>query len=913
PLLGLAFRVHSRTTSKAITRTTTPMRSTTPQWDAQRGPPPGSHGEPTLAASCTPLSSTWKDWGSLTKESAQLSEMMEKLEKLLLQLAKENRAGAQRIRADSPRSRRRGGPRLSCLYWKSRMTRFNNLLEQMNRKEVRTVVALLHNAKSRTLKPTEARDNVKYLYTLDKFFGPLSKCQPVTMQEHIPALIKRYQDDLHDLAVLQHLRARMTTLFVKVTNQMITTAKPTFARKSLVERMQQLLGVEPPLPGHLPQSPGAPAPESARETGFEFSENYIFGKVRHVLPRGCTRSWTCCSVVQKPQRPTGHQDEGIEQLIVRYRTISESIRQENLRHSGPSRRLTLTMTTKRLFKQNISLRLWYAYIDNMVQEAMSAVQQLGILVRFERIEGIQFDWSEKYTRILQSYAKELENVRRLYQRYKDEPPVARNLRRRSPAKSPLVVRHLLHKIEKPMMIFKHKEEGKSCNCQRPGRLFRNYNKMAEVLLAFELLLPSEGLNTVQQFHIGLNSSSARSQLAHRPPAGSTWIPWRMIAEFGGHAATPSATPNPDSDEAAFKRDHINEVLEEPGLTQLSCDFKLKSRTATHIVADIESARNEVADFKILVKQLSDMIECRVEAVLEEMSLTALVDLPEEEPVTPEEFVSMTEAVCNDAAEFLYKQSQLVESSVNEAVETILERLPETKKIARDDTWDCTDESARIKRQRCQDAPLGGSALPRPGEEKKPALFKSDVVLQLPNITTQPTLEEIQHKFNKAWKHQILTQKQLQRKLQEDSAKAEGKDVDRMTDEEIEELKLPAEASLSPLNKIIADHKDVAKLMSQMSSLISSNKIDEKETFKEFYKFKQLWMEEINVKVKEFMDRKPILSEISAVFKANVDMEMELSALPQSYQDALIEECKAWRLAYGKELNERCAQGHGRHP
>lgn len=51
----------------------------------------------------------------------------------------------------------------------------------------------------------------------------------------------------------------------------------------------------------------------------------------------------------------------------------------------------------------------------------------------------------------------------------------------------------------------------------------------------------------------------------------------------------------------------------------------------------------------LSKQVKDILDCRIEAVLNEMSITALCDLPEDEPVTMEKFLSMTTDVVNQAA------------------------------------------------------------------------------------------------------------------------------------------------------------------------------------------------------------------------------------------------------------------------
>ena len=58
--------------------------------------------------------------------------------------------------------------------------------------------------------------------------------------------------------------------------------------------------------------------------------------------------------------------------------------------------------------------------------------------------------------------------------------------------------------------------------------------------------------------------------------------------------------------------------------------------------------------ELLSKQLKDTLDCRIEAVLEDMSLTALCDLPEDEPVTIDQFVKKTEETCKSAAEQLAK-------------------------------------------------------------------------------------------------------------------------------------------------------------------------------------------------------------------------------------------------------------------
>ena len=64
---------------------------------------------------------------------------------------------------------------------------------------------------------------VKYLYTLDKFFGTMTK-SPTAITESIPSLMNAVHM-IHSISQYYNSSERMTSLFLKITNQMIITCK----------------------------------------------------------------------------------------------------------------------------------------------------------------------------------------------------------------------------------------------------------------------------------------------------------------------------------------------------------------------------------------------------------------------------------------------------------------------------------------------------------------------------------------------------------------------------------------------------------------------------------------------------------------------------------------------------------------
>ena len=70
--------------------------------------------------------------------------------------------------------------------------------------------------------------------------------------------------------------------------------------------------------------------------------------------------------------------------------------------------------------------------------------------------------------------------------------------------------------------------------------------------------------------------------------------------------------------------------------------------------DIENIYKVMGELERINKQASDILDCRIEAVLEDMSLTPLCTLPEDDPITIDEFLHLTEQICDEASAALAK-------------------------------------------------------------------------------------------------------------------------------------------------------------------------------------------------------------------------------------------------------------------
>ncbi|XP_041963780.1 LOW QUALITY PROTEIN: dynein heavy chain 5, axonemal [Alosa sapidissima] len=655
---------------------------------------------------------------------ANNTEALEKIEACMKVWIKQ----IEQVLAESDQLRKEAddlGPRAELDHWKKRMSRFNYLLDQLKSPDVKAVLGVLMMAKSKLIKAwreldiritdsaNEAKDNVKYLYTLEKFCDPLYNSDPVSMVEAIPGLINAIRM-IHSISRYYNTSEKITSLFVKVTNQMITACKTYITNNgsvSIWDQPQELVTQRIKAAIHLNQEyqryfhkTKQALEKSPSERQFDFSEMYIFGKF-DTFQRRLNKILNMFDIINTYAALQDSKIEGLETMATKFQTADMQMKWEAIVLAMKKKPYSFLDQRRTDFDQDYDefckhtnelhnqLR---AFMDTTLDKIQNTERALSVLKKFERLGIPDLGISEKYQRLLQSFGRDIEMVSRIYMRQKLDPPMGRDL----PPVAGCIqwVRQLFRRIQSPMETFQ-KQPG-VLDGPEAKRIIRNYNRMARVLLEYELLYHRGWMDQIEVAKVGLQASL----LVKCPDTGELYVNFdpqiltqirekdcmtRMGLEIPPFAAVLQQkqhvlkrhynqlqlvlTENRrvrGKIQSAFEQllsPHVARVDEAilPGLTTLNWTSLNIDKYINHITAALE-------ELELLLDRVNDLVEFRIDAVLQDMSCTPLCVLPDEEPFTCDEFVQKTRELCMSGAQTLHTKSALVEEAANELINMLLE-------------------------------------------------------------------------------------------------------------------------------------------------------------------------------------------------------------------------------------------------
>ncbi|KAJ8789143.1 hypothetical protein J1605_022244 [Eschrichtius robustus] len=943
------------------------------------------------------------------------------------------------------------GPRAELEYWKKRLSKFNYLLDQLKSPDVKAVLAVLAASRSKLLKTwremdiritdaaNEAKDNVKYLYTLEKCCDPLYSSDPMSMIDAIPALINAIKM-IYSISHYYNTSEKITSLFVKVTNQMISACKAYITNNGTASiwSQPQDVAVEKILSAiklkqeyqHCFHKTKQKLKRDPNEKQFEFSEMYIFGKFE-TFHRRLAKIMDIFTTFKTYSVLQDSKIEGLENMVTKYQGIVATIKKKEYNFLD-QRKMDFEQDYEEFCKQTNDLHNeLQKFMDVTFEKIKNTNQALSMLKKFERLNIPNLGIDDKYRRILENYGADIDMISKLYTKQKDDPPLARD---QPPIAGKILwARQLFHRIQQPMQLFQQHPSVLQTAEAKP--VIRSYNRVAKVLLEFEVLYHRAWLQQTEEIHVGLEASL----LVKAPGTGELFVNFdpQILTLFRetecmsqmGLEVSPFAAAlfrkrdihkknfsNMKMMLAEYQRvkskmpliieqlmvPHLAKVDEalQPGLAALTW-------TSLNIKMYLKNAFAKIKALELLIDRVSDLIEFRIDAILEEMSSTPLCQLPTEEPLTCEEFLQMTKDLCVNGAQILHFKSSLVEEAVNELINILLDVEVSSKEDREEvSNMNSTDSKNEISAKReeghsdtlTSSLNAGAGLLPlttvarkkkesevlQEGarellshfnhqnlgallkvtrntleairkrihsshttsfqdsnstskmQQKALTIFRASVTLAIPNITTAPALEDIQQTLNRAvecivtvtkgvrqWSSELLSKKKMHGRKMAALQSNEDSDSDVEMGEnepqdtfEIASVNLPIPVQNRNYYKNVSDNKEILKLVSVLSTIISSTKKEVITSTDCFKRYNHVWQKEKEETIVTFIMKNPLLSEFESQILYFQKLEQEINTEPEcicagtialytaDLKFTLTAETKAWMVVIGRHCNRK---------
>jgi len=876
------------------------------------------------------------------------------------------------------------GPRTELDSWRGRLQKITSITEQLRTKDRKMVFGLLQAItrvnqevapKARqtvfnTLRRwkqidiaiteafNEAKDNVKYLTTLEKFIEPLYLSNPTTIIDTLPALMNAVKM-IHTIARYYNTTERMTNLFAKITNQMITNCKECVLEGdesdslwkkdplALIKNLESCIRLNDAYQEQY---------RATKETlltlpkgkQFDFSETLIFGR----FDLFCRRVWKLIDMFQTIHQFTSlsqHRFDGMEPLVRSFKTILEEFQIK--RHD------LLDFTNNRFDRDYVEFNVRISdlesnlrqFINQSFESIASIESSLKLLHKFQSIlqrENLRADLESKFGVIFFNYGVELTQVQDQYEKCKASPPLVRNL---PPVAGHITwSRHLYKRIEGPMRKFQ-------CNPavlagKDSKKLIRMYNKMAKTLIEFETLWYQAWVGSIDAVKSGLQATL----IIKHPDDGMRfhvnfdWEILQLIRETRcmdrmGGIEMPEAAKMVLLQEQKFKTyNHelsyflkeyrrvtsmvkpIASTLLKPHIENL--EFKMRpgmvtlTWTSMNIEAYLEEIWKELDKLDQLVQTVNDLMENRIDANLKLVSSVLLVNLPEEqELVSLDEFVDMQERHVRATTDLLVAKSLEIENAVNDMLGIMVAfefdpHVPavtesEIIKVKAHYNWSMYQALLNATKRSLRAMKLRLSSNYREGKGLPPAFFEVDLQLDGIGVRLVPSVEDIQIAINGGAVAVLKCSKMI-----------EAWDTVTIP----KNVQLILNPSLPPVQGTgsqgtfydrIAQDTEILKVVLLLTGSIQSAKNQCTKYLEQFSEFDWCWKDDVGKKYKAFKESEPSLDDFEAKLKHFVTVEnrvdkmesqhqisalmLQTTSLAKSLKDLV---CK-WKESYAAELHK----------
>ncbi|KAG2382014.1 hypothetical protein C9374_005806 [Naegleria lovaniensis] len=833
------------------------------------------------------------------------------------------------------------GPTAEIEYWKNRFLRLNSVMEQLKREEYKAIISALklYQAPQEwidcdialTDAINEAKDNVKYLTSLEKYIDPLYNSPPSHIIEILPSLIKNISM-MYNIAKYYSSKEKMEKLLVKISLQIIQNCKYNIEKNGrlwdqdtneLLTSLKTCIRLKEEYEGCYFAEKTKLQQQKGRE--FDFDELKIFGKLRLF----CRRIDTLIELfltIDQFHSLRSNNIEGMDELITQFFGYVDELKRKSAnlldyqRNAFDKEYMTFNKKVVHL-EQYLQV-----FINTWFENISSSEQALEVLKKFKTIlkrETLQTELENKYTVIFHNYGFQLENIQKLYEKYKTKPNLVRN----APPVAGKVIwcRQLMRRIEEPMSKFQ--QIPTIMQSKESKKIIKTYNKVLMGLIKFETSWLDAWKKYAEKAKDGLlatllirlddklfvNFDIEIIQLIRE----SKWL-MRLGIEIPDSAKTVLIQEQKykgyynelsfvlkerlrilsmvKDDVKPLLAPHIEELEKriEPGVTTLSW-------TSMNISVYLKRINKTLEKLEDVILKINDIIDGRIQKNLNDISNCSFFNIPESNDNTLDQIVDMQDKHSKEISEQLYNKSLEIERAVDDIVEVISSfPFEEAKQIMTEelitDLKNHYHTTLLNSLTRSVTASLHNFRMRTKRDTHSDPFFKISLELNIPEIILKPSLNEIQESFDRLIQSVLGTTKAIQPwKCKQDVH----------------------------FYKQISKDGEIVKTVMVLSG--SANAISKEIGIfvSKFESYGYLWKEDKQVAYKKFVDRcvdkKPTLDDFEKELNKYTVLDGQINAMQthstagpftldaDNLKNSLLQLVTQWKVQYANNLHESATE------